>query len=69
MLHISNPRIHLQEDGCIEHTLRPTRLLKTDACKTYRTLIVSICNRLPEDELSGSKHVEDIKKLKTKILI
>jgi BRCT domain type II-containing protein len=26
-------------------------------------------NRLPEDELSGSKHVEDIKQLKIKILI
>ena len=28
-----------------------------------------IYNRLPEDEPSGSKHVEDIKKLKIKILI
>ena len=26
-------------------------------------------NRLPDDEPSGSKHVEDIKKLKIKILI
>jgi len=26
-------------------------------------------SRLPEDELSGSKHVEDIKTLKIKILI
>jgi hypothetical protein len=28
MLHLSNPRVHLEEDGCIEHTLLPTRLLK-----------------------------------------
>jgi hypothetical protein len=28
-----------------------------------------IYNRLPEDEPSGSKHVEDIKNLKIKILI
>ena len=28
-----------------------------------------IYNSLPEDEPSGSKHVEDIKKLKIKILI
>jgi hypothetical protein len=28
-----------------------------------------IYNRLPENEPSGSKHVEDIKKLKIKILI
>jgi len=28
-----------------------------------------IYNRLTEDEPSGSKHVEDIKKLKIKILI
>ena len=28
-----------------------------------------ICNRLPEDEPTGSKHVEDIKILKIKILI
>jgi hypothetical protein len=28
-----------------------------------------IYNSLPEDELSGSKHVEDIKKLKIKLLI
>jgi hypothetical protein len=33
---------------------------------TYHTCIY---NRLPEDELSGSKHVEDIKQLKIKILV
>jgi len=34
-----------------------------------RTNPYCIYNRLPEDEPSGSKHVEDIKKLKIKILI
>jgi hypothetical protein len=33
----------------------------------YRT--ITIYNRLPEEEPSGSKHVEDIKKLKIRILI
>jgi hypothetical protein len=28
-----------------------------------------VCNRIPEDEPSGSKHVEDSKTLKIKILI
>ena len=32
----------------------------TDTCKTYHT--VTIYNRLSEDEPSGSKPVEDIKK-------
>jgi hypothetical protein len=41
--------------------------IRTDACKTYHT--ISVHNRLPEDEPSGSKLVEDIKKLKIKILI
>ena len=31
----------------------------TDACKACHTITVYI--RLPEDESSGSKHVEDIK--------
>jgi len=35
-------------------------------CLIERT---SIYSRLPEDESSGSKHVEDIKKLEIKILI
>jgi len=39
----------------------------TAACKTlYHSCIYS---RLPEDEPSVSKHVEDTKKLKIKILI
>jgi hypothetical protein len=40
----------------------------TDACKNipYYNCMYS---RLPEDEPLGSKHVEDIKKLKIKILI
>jgi hypothetical protein len=39
----------------------------TDACKTYDT--VAVHNLLPQDEPSGSEHVEDIEKLKIKILI
>jgi len=35
----------------------------------YSVLYMHQYNRLPEDEPSGSKHVEDIKKLKIKILI
>jgi len=35
----------------------------TDACKNI-TIPYCIYNRLPEDEPSGSKHVEDIKKLR-----
>jgi len=38
----------------------------TNACKTHYT--TPVYNRLPEDEPSGSKHVED-KKIKIKILI
>ena len=39
----------------------------TDACTTHHTIKYRNCiyKRLTEDELSGSKHVEDIKKLKT----
>ena len=40
--------------------VRFTCITKTDACKTHNC----IYNRLPEDEPSGTKHVEDIKKLK-----
>ena len=39
----------------------------TNACKTYHT--ITIYNRPPEDEPSGSKCLEDIKKLKIKTLI
>jgi hypothetical protein len=39
----------------------------TDARKAYRT--VTVYNSLPEGEPPGSKHVEDIRRLKTKILI
>ena len=46
----------------IEQTLHPTRLLILMHVK--RTCIY---NRHPEDEPSGSEHVEDIKKLKIKI--
>jgi len=40
--------------------VRFTCITKTDTCKTHNC----IYNRLPEDEPSDSKHVEDIKKLK-----
>jgi hypothetical protein len=33
---------------------------KTDACKTHCS--ITVYTSLPEDEHSGSKHVEDIKK-------
>jgi hypothetical protein len=33
-------------------------------CKIYRTVTLYTYNYLPEDEPSGSKHVEDIRKLK-----
>jgi len=36
-------------------------------CST-RVVYNCIYNRLPKDEFPGSKHVEDIKKLKIKIL-
>jgi len=48
----------------IEHTLLPTTLLILMHVK--RNYNNSIYNRLPEDEPSGSKHVEDTK-LKTLI--
>jgi len=45
-----------------EHTLPPTRLLiSLHVNKLYHTCTN---NRLPEDEPSGSKHVEDIVKIK-----
>jgi len=52
--------VHHQEDDCIEH-----RTAYTDACKTYLPINTSH-NRLPEDESSGSKYVEDIKNKKLK---
>jgi len=40
--------------------VRFTCTTKTDACKTHNC----VYNRLPEDEPSDSKRVEDIRKLK-----
>jgi len=73
-LHVSNPKVRLQEDGCIyrydiEHTLLPTRLLILMHVKYTTPYHKCIYNRLPEDEPSGSKHVEDIRKLRIKILM
>jgi hypothetical protein len=45
----------------------PTRLLTPIHAK--RTVHNCIYTRLPEDEPLGSKHVEDTKKLKMKVLI
>jgi len=43
----------------IEHTFT-YKTAYTDTCKTYQIVTVNI-NRLPENEPSVSKHVEDIK--------
>jgi len=51
---------------CFEHTRLLTRLLI--ALHVKHTIPELHNNRLPEHELSGSKHLEDIK-IKTKILI
>ena len=48
--------VHLQEDGFIYRYG-----IVCFTCIGYHSCIY---NRLPEDELSGSKHVEDIRKLK-----
>jgi len=45
------------------------RTAYTDTCKTYRTITVHNHNSFSEDEPSGLKHAEDIKKLRIKILI
>jgi len=51
---------------CVESTIKDFYF---NFCM-YNTLYHNcIYNRLPEDELSGSKHAEDIIKLKIKILI
>ena len=39
----------------------------TVACKTYYTIPTCTYNRLTEDEPSGSKHIEDV--IKIKILV
>ena len=54
LLHVSNSRVHLQEDGCIYWY------------GIVRITCISIYNRLPEDEPSASKHVEDTKIFKLK---
>ena len=83
VLHVSNPKVHLQEDGCTyrygkiclhaEITVR--YICKISKYKIFELFEISTCkqslpylyvpyNRLPEDEPSGSKHVEGIVKLK-----
>jgi hypothetical protein len=41
----------------------------TDVCEIYQDMTLRIYNRLPEDESSGSKRIEDTKKLKIELLI
>jgi hypothetical protein len=53
------------EQGVPTHS--STDYYYTDTCKTHYTIFVNN-NRLPDDEASVSKRVEDIK-LKIKILI
>ena len=65
LLHVSNRRVHLQEDSCsIEHILLPTGLLIMMHIKHTLPCYNCIYNHLPENELSSSKHVDDIKRLK-----
>ena len=51
----------------LKHTLLPTGLFVLMHVQHSITYHTCIHNRLPEDEPSGSKHVEDIKNLKIKI--
>jgi hypothetical protein len=50
----------------MSHIYNKGLLLQFQHIKSYHTCIY---NRLPEDEPSSSKHVEDIEKLNTQILI
>jgi len=61
LLHVSKQRVHLQEDGCIyRYGIGYFSFIRINSV---------VGNRLPEDEPPGSKHVEDNKRLKIKILI
>ena len=52
---------------CFEPEGSTYKTAYTDASTTHYT--IPVYSRLPEDEHSDSKHVEDFKKLKIKILI
>jgi hypothetical protein len=70
LLHVSKPRVHLQEDGCINSydMIRFTCISISSLVGKGVCLILVvysfIYNRPPENEISGFKYVEDIKKLK-----
>jgi hypothetical protein len=51
--------IHPKEGGCIEYNILPTRLFILMNVKVPHHNCAN--NILPEDELSGSKHVEYVK--------
>jgi len=61
MSSVSNQRVHLQKDG---GTYSYGIICSDSTSMQPRKQIISY-NRLPEDEPSGSKHVEDIAKIKT----
>jgi len=65
---VSNPRVHLQEDGC-NYSYGMVCFTCIGMNRLIGRTVCSIYSRLPEDEPSASKHAEDIKKLRIKILI
>ena len=60
-LHVSKPRVPLQEDGCINRYGTVCFSCINLSSLVGRMNVFDIHNRLPEDEPSGSKHVEDTK--------
>jgi hypothetical protein len=76
LLYISNPRVHLQEDDCVYSydmvrftcfsisSLVDRKVRSEPTNVPYHTRM--LYNRLPEDEPSVSKHMEDIKNNKKK---
>ena len=65
LLHVSKPRVHLQADSCTYRFGTAYFTCISISSLVGRTVVwynTSIYNRVPEDEPSGSNHVEDIKK-------
>jgi hypothetical protein len=60
--------VHLQEYGC-KYSYGLVRFKCIGISSVVGRRVRSICNRLPEDEPSASKRVEDIKKVQIKALI
>jgi hypothetical protein len=74
LLSVSTLRIHLQEDGCTHrYGITCPEIAIKGTVISKRKHIIPYCNcrynRLPEDEPSVSKHVEDNVKTKRKILV